>query len=282
MGVSKARKHGKYLGGRPFPVVCPICRVCQKGPPDAYYNSRGICNVDHKRLRHSKGLEEWPDLPVMLREGSFRQIDRNPLLWLRQNMSDTHAQTIPPQLHKLEALRIMHVVACRWYGETVYLDSPKPSSIEDVVWTSFSEATEAATPSPIYDPDRVLKERRAKALNAKRAKAKIDPLRRDAIVNIIRPFLVQCSAQGFELPRPRVFMHPFGWTAVWLSGGSSLVLQGDHQCPPAFIGIQDTESEDDFVEFEYNLERFRLVWDIFQAVRTDNVQTVRTESVDAG
>jgi len=278
MGTSKPRKHGHYLGGRPFPLVAPICRVCQRGAPDAFYNSRGIENICHKRLRRAGRINEWPDVPVMLRDGSLRQIQKNPLKWLRNNMSDSHAQTIPAHLYELECWRIIHVMACRWYGETVYLDPIRPSQIADVVWARQAES-ESEDHAPIYDVEGVAKERRLKATRTKQALSSRDPQRYAHIVNIIRPFVTQSSARGLHLPRPKVFIVPGYWMAIWPIASSSLVLRGALNSPPAWVGVQDNEDEDgdDYIEFNYSgWETFRLAWEICSDMRQAADVTVAT------
>lgn len=50
-------------GWRPWPKVLRWCRRCGEGPPKAFYNSRGLCNVCHKTLRGRWGPTwdaEWP------------------------------------------------------------------------------------------------------------------------------------------------------------------------------------------------------------------------------
>lgn len=263
VGSSKPRKHGLYTGGRPWPLVAPICRSCQGGAPDHFYNSRGLCNVCHKSSRKlgTKGL--WPDLPSMLRESSLRQLQNNPLKWLRNNMSDSHAQTIPPHLYEVEAWRIIHVVACRWYGETVFLDPLKVTNWEDVVW-SRSPDSESEDHAPIHDVDAAARHRRERAAAAKRARGRGDPLRRQHIIEIIKPMVIDLASKGIELPRPRVLITEQGWVASWNQPHGGFVVTGDLNSPPKTIGVQEDDDGLGFEEFSFNPDTLRLVWGIFK------------------
>ena len=258
MGVSKPRKHGLYTGGRSWPLVCPVCRNCQGGAPTHYYNSRGLCNIDHKQQRRAGQKNKWPDLPVMLREGSLKALVKNPLLWLRQNMSDTHAQTIPPQYYELEGWRIIHIMAARWYGEPVYIDPQSNVDCESTVWSRSADG-ESEEHAPIYDPDRAVKNRKARAAAAKRARmAKVNPLRYEHVNNIIKPFVAQMVSNGIDLPIPKVVVTPVGWAAVWYC---TLALTGDLHCEANTITIEDHETGD-LDEIVYTPENFTLALEL--------------------
>lgn len=267
MGGSRARKHGKYTGGRPWPLVVPVCRKCRGGPPEHFYNSRGLDNICHKAERKSGNKHRWPDLPVMLRSASLAQIKKNPLRWLRNNMTDSHAKTIPPRYHELECWRIIHVVAARWYGEEVFLDPLQPFNYEDTVW-SVSADSEADLNEPIYNVDEIAKQRRAKAALSKRSKNR-DPLRYDHIVTIVKPTVIALAATGKDLPRPKVAIFSNGWSATWMNGNYGVAISGPLHEQPTTITICDLKGEE-FTDFSYSIPDFHLVWSIFQSVATVN------------
>lgn len=122
MGVSRARKHGLYLGGRPWPRACPRCKHCQGGPPDHYYNSRGLCNICHKNIREGGGkgaLEEYEQLPLEADDRSLARLYANPGKWLLNYLGGPYSQPFIEQGGSAvlnEALRIFSVIVYRWYG----------------------------------------------------------------------------------------------------------------------------------------------------------------------
>lgn len=203
----------------------------------------------------------------MLRETSLRQLEKNPLRWLRQNVSDSHAQTIPPKFYAMEAWRIVHVMACRWLGETVFLDPLKNVDWSDVVWSRPSDY-ESEDPAPIHDIEAAAKARRSKAAEAKRARNRAaDPVRYGHIVDIIKPFVVEANAKGLPLTRPKVIILADVWAAVWMSGPTSLVVTGALNGPPDTISI--TEEEDGEVsDMEYDHDTLAIFWSVFHATAT--------------
>ena len=267
MGVSKARKSGVFVGGRPWPLVSPICRKCQGGPPTHFYNSKGLCNVCHKFERKNGGKWRWPDIPVMLRDASLKALQKNPLKWLRNNYTESHAQTIPAKFHELEAWRIIHVVACRWYGEEVFMDPLQPVDYNNLTWTMSTDA-ESEEHAPIYDVDRASKLRKQKAAAAKRARCKKDPTRFEHIRNIIRPMVKSLQVSGLDLPIPKVTITPSGWAALWNYSDVYLVISGDLHKGPSSVLLADTTGDEESIEFTYSPENFSLSWSAFSFVQT--------------
>ncbi len=269
MVPTRARKHGEYCGGRPWPIICPVCRICGGGPPTHFYNSRGLCNVCHKRERRAGKKSRWPDLPVMLRHGNLAQIAKNPLRWLRNNMTESHARSIPAALAEVECWRIVHVTACRWYGEEVFLDPPTPFDYTGVTY-SVSVDAEADMAAPIYDPDAAARDRR-KRVAARKRKGKVDPLRHEHIVAIVKPTVMGLAARGLDLSHPRVLIVGDSWTASWVDPNSdtALSMSGTLRSQPSEITITDFVT-DEVTEFAYDAEIFAHAWAIFQAVRAAN------------
>jgi len=199
----------------------------------------------------------------MLREASLRQLQKNPLRWLRNNVSDSHAQTIPPAKYEMEAWRIVHVMACRWLGVTVYLDPPMPIDWANVVWSRNADS-ESEDHAPIHDIEATAKARRAKAAAAKRARNKaLNPVRFEHITKIIRPMITELSARGIDLPRPKVTVSSIGWCATWLNGQTAFVIVGELNEAANSIGLQETD-DGDYTEFAFEVGVIQIVWDVFR------------------
>lgn len=262
MGVSKARKSGAYLGGRPFPVYCPVCRKCGLGKPGRFYNSRGLCNICHREERRDGRKHKWPNTPTMLTDGELRRLASNPLRWLRQHVGQTHLKDIPPHLHELEAWRIVHVAVCRWYGEKVYLDPIQVSSYEDVVWAAHAPHDERE-PAALVPPAK-------KPLPKKRRRARTDPVRDALLVNIIRPLMRQLREVFPQLPQPRLVVLNNDWALVWVAAADTLTVSGPSDGPALTIELCEGAHEN-VTSFEYQPDIFKLVWDVFQTVQTHPV-----------
>lgn len=149
---SKARKSGEYVGGRPWPVVCPVCRHCGGGPPQYFYRARGLCNICYKKLRNSPELDQYHALPDCCSDVSYRSLIKNPEKWLQREMGGTHTSRFrTPEAIKAEAQRIFDVAVRRWYGEETPPDKgPWELSYEERAW-----ADTGGDPGPASQADLV-------------------------------------------------------------------------------------------------------------------------------
>lgn len=263
MRTSKPRKNGQYCGGRPFPIFCPACRKCNGTRPTHFYNSRGLCNICHKAERLVAHKSRWPNTPSMIAEKELRQLRKNPLKWLRNIMTDSHARTIPSHLIELECWRIVHVTACRWYGEAVYLNPIALEVTEDSVWSMPTSNADADIPAPIFQPNtRPKRKPRTRALSEK-----------GALVRFILKPLVRLLRTGIpQLPPPTVLLHSGGWTACWVTSSElAVVLGGPQGQQPTSVSLVESESLS--TDFPYDLDNFKVVWSVFQASQTQAVDT---------
>ena len=155
MGISQARKHGKYLGGRSWPKVCPTCRMCGLGPPIAYYNARGLCNVCHKDIRETGGreaLEEYEQLPSEADDRSLERLYKDPARWLQKYMGGPYTQPFiaaGPSSVMQEATRIFASVVDRWYGReaTPSIQYAPDLPTHEVAWSTSASAPVTSTHS---------------------------------------------------------------------------------------------------------------------------------------
>lgn len=261
MGISKPRKNGQYTGGRPFPLYCPACRACGGSKPTHFYNSRGLCNICHRKERTSGKKTRWPQTPSMLSEKEIRRLRRDPLKWLREIARDSYASTIPPHLVEAECWRIVHVTACRWFGEPVYLDPIRASNYEDVAWSQPDSYGDTDTPAPIDD----LREKRK--LEAKRKKPQ-PPERAHLIETILKPLMRELRTEVPDLPTPSILTFQSYWTITWTGLGLNLTISGQVGAAiPHTISFVDLHNIDEADEVSWGTGIFRMSWAVFQAAQ---------------
>jgi hypothetical protein len=134
---SKARKSGEYVGGRPWPAVCPKCRYCGGVPPKLFYRARGLCNICYKEIKNTDEIDEYEPLPEVCSDISLRSLQKNPRKWLQKEMGRSHADGFAEASVAEEAMRIFQLAVSRWYGEeTPPVSSYEPVAVEDVIWSN--------------------------------------------------------------------------------------------------------------------------------------------------
>jgi len=132
---SKPRKSGEYVGGRPWPAVCPRCRYCGGEPPKLFYRARGLCNICYKQINNTEELNKYEPLPEVCSDLSLSALNKNPRKWLQKEMGRTHSSQFPEDKIAAEALRIFQLAVSRWYGkDTPPVVEYEKVSIEEVIW----------------------------------------------------------------------------------------------------------------------------------------------------
>lgn len=196
----------------------------------------------------------------MLSEKEIRRLKKNPLLWLRQHARDSYVQTIPSHLIEVECWRWVHVTACRWFGEQVFLDDIRPASYEDVAWSQPDAYGDTDTPAPIDE----LKEKRK--LDAKRKK--LSAARQDLVDRILKPLMRSLRAEVPDLPTPVIVTFQSYWTITWSSPQLNLTVSGKvgSGLPEAvcFVYPEDLDSAE---ELEWEEGIFKMSWTVFQAAQ---------------
>jgi len=196
----------------------------------------------------------------MLSEKELRRLRRDPLLWLRQHARDSHVQTIPAHLIEAECWRFVHVTACRWFGEQVFLDPIRYASFEDVAWSQPDAYGDTNTPAPLDD----LKEKRK--LDAKR-KAR-PPERQQLIDTTLRPLMRELRAEVADLPTPGIITFQSYWTITWQGGGVNLTISGKvGNNTPESVSFVDMRNIDETDDVAWNKGIFTLCWAIFQSAQ---------------
>lgn len=197
----------------------------------------------------------------MLSEKEIRRLRRDPLKWLREIARDSYASTIPAHLVELECWRIVHITACRWFGEQVYLDPIRLDSYEDIAWSQPDSYGDTDTPAPIDD----LKEKRK--LDAKR-KASRPPERAQLIETILKPLMRELRAEVPGLPTPVIITFHSFWTITWSGDGMNLTISGQLGVPtPASVSFVDVNNIDETDDVPWDTGVFRMSWAVFQAAQ---------------
>jgi hypothetical protein len=196
----------------------------------------------------------------MISEKELRQLRKNPLKWLRNIMTDSHARTIPEKLHELECWRIVHVTACRWYGEAVQIDPIELELSEDSVWRMSASASEADMPAPIFQPKvRAKRKRRVRTEKGK------------LISMILRPLVADLRVGIPDLLPPEVTFVLDEWAAYWVTpSGAGVALSGPRNAP-VIATVALIESETIATVFPYDFEMLKIVWCTFHALQTQVV-----------
>jgi hypothetical protein len=157
---SKPRKSGEYVGGRPWPAVCPKCRYCGGEPPKLFYRARGLCNICYKEIKNTEEIDRFEPLPEVCSDLSLKSLTKSPRKWLQKEMGRGHALQFGDDRVAAEAMRIFQLAVSRWYGnETPPVTKYEGSSIEELLW-----GNQHADPGPMSIEDAVL------LRNAKRTK----------------------------------------------------------------------------------------------------------------
>lgn len=73
-----------------------------------------------------------------------------------------------------------------------------------------------------------------------------------------------------QLPQPRLMLLNDSWTLVWVSGADTLAVNGPINGPAATIELCEN-GPDAVTVFEYQLDIFKLIWDVFQIVQAQQV-----------
>lgn len=133
---SKPRKTGEYVGGRPWPAVCPSCRHCGGSPPKLFYRARGLCNICYKEVRNTEVIDDYEPLPEVCSDISLRSMLKSPRRWLQKEMGRSHASQFEDGTQvKEEATRVFELAVSRWYGmETPPVIHYEKVSIEEIIW----------------------------------------------------------------------------------------------------------------------------------------------------
>ncbi len=132
---SKPRKSGEYVGGRPWPQVCPKCRYCGGTPPKLFYRARGLCNICYKQINNTTELDKYEPLPEVCSDLSLQALNKNPKRWLQKEMGRSHASDFSDEKVASEAMRVFQLAVSRWYGdETPPAVEYQKESIEDLIW----------------------------------------------------------------------------------------------------------------------------------------------------
>lgn len=262
MGASKARTHGLYLGGRPFPRVCPVCRNCGEGPPLRYYNSRGLCNVCHKEIRELQGreaIEAWEPLPSEADDRNLARLHQNPARWLQRYLSGPYAQPFidrGPAAVLQEAVRVFGSIVDRWYGRetTPSIWYPDQAPIHELVWSTDASTIEAHEP-PIVTAQ-------GKTIDDVRQDAGVRRERRGDLRRfyswIGTKLLSFAKDVAPELPPPGTFVTGLEYSVIWVDQAApiSLVVSGEVEQTSGLISlVEDLNLED----FSFDYDRFEHV-----------------------
>lgn len=247
---SKARKHGKYLHGRPWPRACPNCRSCGGGPPELFYNSRGLCNICHKDIRtgDAGALDAWEHVPSEANDASYNNLLKNPTRWLRKYMSGTYAA---PFVEKgaeavaAEAERIFTSIVDRWYGReaspsVVYADRTFDS------WSSTDLVAEHTVTVIIPDHD--------DTSYACRPQGRERQLSAQTFLrNVGDPLLARVGA---ALRVVDIYAHDNHYAILWASArGEQLVISGATSTPiPATLELYTSDSYTAWPYSEHQLQ----------------------------
>lgn len=256
MGVSRARKHGKYLGGRPWPKVCPTCRNCGNGAPTHFYNSRGLCNVCHKDIREAGGkeaLELWEQLPPEADDRSLERLYKNPTRWLQKYMTGTYAQPFiaqGPACVLGEATRVFGSIVDRWYGResTPSILYAPPSPVHEIVWSTSTSSAEADEPPIVTAQGKTVDQvREGDALRRERR----NDLRKfyQWIGNKLISFAQDTAPR---LQPPGTFVTGSEYAVIWIDKEVpvSVVVSGEVERDGGLISLVEDRTHNDFF-FDY-------------------------------
>jgi hypothetical protein len=159
---SKPRKSGEYVGGRPWPKVCPKCRYCGGEPPKLFYRARGLCNICYKQINNTEELNKYEPLPEVCSDISLASLHKNPRRWLQKEMGRTHASQFSDKSILEEATRVFQLSVARWYGkETPPAVAYEKESIEDLIW-----GNQHPDPGPMSIEDAIVLKNASKSKSA--------------------------------------------------------------------------------------------------------------------
>ncbi len=204
---SKPRKTGEYVGGRPWPKVCPKCRYCGGEPPQLFYRARGLCNICYKQINNTEELNSYEPLPEVCSDLSYDSLSKNPRRWLQKEMGRSHASIFSEKDVRVEALRVFDLAVARWYGkETPPAIQYAKESIEDLIW-----GNQHADPGPMSIED---------AINLKNAtKTKTAAKRRNLAMTFWREYgaasHITMRAGYPSLRKPKISCTGESVTATW-------------------------------------------------------------------
>jgi hypothetical protein len=236
---SKARKSGEYVGGRPWPAVCPKCRYCGGSPPKLFYRARGLCNICYKEIKNTDEIDEYEPLPEVCSDISLRSLQKSPKKWLQKEMGRSHADKYPDDRVLDEAMRVFQLAVSRWYGdETPPVTSYDPVPVEDVIWNNPE-----ADPGPMSIEDAIVLK------NA--TKSKLAVRRRNAALSFWKEVgLAAHSAVRSYNPtirRPKISCLGDSVTATW--GIGTLYLSVTSMAGDVFVVLEREDRvllEEDF------------------------------------
>jgi hypothetical protein len=164
---SKARKSGEYVGGRPWPAVCPKCRYCGGEPPKLFYRARGLCNICYKEIKNTEEIDRFEPLPEVCSDLSLKSLTKSPRKWLQKEMGRGHASQYDDASVPAEAMRIFQLAVSRWYGkETPPVTQYEGSSLEELLW-----GNQHADPGPMSIEDAVVLRNVSRSKTASKRKA---------------------------------------------------------------------------------------------------------------